>query len=118
MRIFRVLLSLLLSVAIPAFGYAGSKIMTSPCHTDMPGVTQLVGADAAEHADCCHEPEHSGQTGDPCKSGDACHAGHVLQHVAATSHPIPVTRSEALQVDEPVHLGLTAGFVWRPPRLL
>jgi hypothetical protein len=118
MRIFRVLLSLLLSLAVPAFGNAGSKIAASPCRTEMPGVAQMVSADTAQHADCCHEPARSSQTGEPCKSGDQCHGGHALQHVAAMSHSIPATRSDAVRVEEPVHLGLTARFVWRPPRLL
>ena len=118
-RTVRVFLLLLLSLAIPVYGYAGMGALERPCPM-APSMTQHAasghGTEADAPAPCCDDAELMADTDHPpCKFGQDC-GGAGLAWLVPNS-------SLRLQVPQPVLHHFQANLplephrsqVWRPP---
>lgn len=111
-RYLRCCLIFLISLALPLSGMAGNQAPTEPCPMKTPGMAMM--GDMGK--DCCHDMNSPSDHGKPCKPGQECKSGSLLQ----VSFVKPATR-----LSSPLVLSLFSDFlptqspsgVWRPPRV-
>lgn len=118
-RTVRVFLLLLLSLAIPVYGYAGMGALESPCSM-APSITQHAasGHDTATdaHALCCDDAEWMADTDHPpCKAGQECGGGGHSWLVATASLRLQAPQRVLHPVQADLALEADRSRVWRPP---
>ncbi|MFL1494647.1 hypothetical protein [Pseudomonas antarctica] len=107
----RFCLIFLISLALPHSGMAGVQAATEPCPMKTMGMAMMDGMGQ----DCCHDMKSPTEHGKPCKPGQECKTGGMLQ--VSIIKP-PITLSSPLVLPFPSHFPLvqTPSGVWRPPR--
>ena len=110
-RYLRFCLILMLSLALPLSGMAGVQAAAEACPMKMSGMTMMDDMGM----DCCNDAKSPSEHGKPCKPGQECKTGGMLQ-VSVIKPGVtlssPVTRpSPADFAPEQALCG-----VWRPPR--
>ncbi|MDY7562584.1 hypothetical protein QN382_21280 [Pseudomonas sp. 10B1] len=110
-RYLRFCLIFLISLALPLSGMAGVQASTEPCPMKTIGMAMMDGMGQ----DCCHDMKSPTDSGKPCKPGQECKTGGMLQ--VSIIKP-PLTLSSPLVVSFSSHFLLvqTSSGVWRPPR--
>lgn len=114
MRIFRLFMILLLSFALPFYGYAGFGVGVEQCpmHTSSEAMTEVM----MECCDCCEDMQTTSKTGKACKFGQACKPSSVYQmpalQTSLAQQPIAVSLN-FYNSSPPV--SYDAAGVWRPP---
>jgi hypothetical protein len=111
-RYLRFCLIFLISLALPLSGMAGAQAPAEPCPMKTMGMAMI---DDMNH-DCCQDMKSASEHGKPCKPGQECKTGGMLEVII--SKP-PVTLSS------PVVVSFFSNFfrttppsgVWRPPRV-
>ncbi|TVT83936.1 hypothetical protein [Pseudomonas sp. H3(2019)] len=111
-RYLRCCLIFLISLALPLSGMAGIQAPTEPCPMKTTGMAMM--SDMGQ--DCCNDMKSPTDHGKPCKPGQECKTGGMLQVLIIK----PATRLSSPQV-----LSLFSDFlpaqtpsgVWRPPRV-
>ena len=116
MKLSRAFVLLLLSLAVPTYGFASLGASHKPCPMQMHGMAHPAPADAADGMDCCVDLETFAKTGNPCKAGQDCHAGQMAPLPTAARAPLPASESAALPWAALAPIGLTGDAFWRPPR--
>lgn len=115
---------LLLCLAIPLQAMATAGAPRCPCPMTAPSDTSVeVGVNAeggvavadADADDCCNDAETAARTGQPCKSGQECHApvlaladAAVIEVDTFASAPTDPRAADRNPVGRPA-------VVWRPP---
>ncbi|KAA0979543.1 hypothetical protein [Pseudomonas sp. ANT_J28] len=111
-RYLRCCLIFLISLALPLSGMAGVQAPTEPCPMKTMGMAMMDGMGQ----DCCHDMKSPTEHGKPCKPGQECKSGSLLQvsivkHSTRFSSPLVLSLfSDFLPVHAP-------SGVWRPPRI-
>lgn len=106
----RLCLILLISLALPLSGMAGVAVPVEPCPMKTSGMT-MVGDMGQE---CCHDMAGASDHGKPCKPGQECKSGSLLQVlVVRTSPPLPTLLADSFTSD--FLPAKTPSGVWRPP---
>ncbi|EJM76087.1 hypothetical protein DOZ80_28990 [Pseudomonas fluorescens] len=111
-RYLRFFLIFVISLALPLSGMAGVQAPTEPCPMKTMGMAMMDDMGM----DCCNDMKSPTEHGKPCKPGQECKTGGMLQ--VSISKP-------AVTVFSPVVLSLisdsvpvsTPSGVWRPPRV-
>lgn len=111
-RYLRFCLIFLISLALPLSGMAGIQVSTEPCPMEGVGMTMMddVGAD------CCQDQKSLSEHGKPCKPGQECKAGGMLQ-VSVIKTPVIVSHSVVISSSSDFSPVPTPSGVWRPPRV-
>ncbi|MEB0170462.1 hypothetical protein, partial [Pseudomonas sp. CCC4.4] len=65
----------LISLALPLSGMAGVQASTEPCPMKTIGMAMMDGMGQ----DCCHDMKSPTDSGKPCKPGQECKTGGMLQ---------------------------------------
>jgi hypothetical protein len=110
-RYLRCCLIFLISLALPLNGMAGVQAPTEPCPMKTTGMAMI--GDMGQ--DCCHDMKSPSDQGKPCKPGQECKTGGMLQvsiiklPVSLPSPVVPSFPSDFLPAQAP-------SGVWRPPR--
>lgn len=111
-RYLRFCLIFLISLALPLSGMAGVQPPTEPCPMKTMGMAMMDDMGM----DCCNDMKSPTEHGKPCKLGQECKTGGMLQ--VSILKPL-------LTVFSPVVLSFfsdslpeqTPSGVWRPPRV-
>jgi hypothetical protein len=111
-RYLRCCLIFLFALALPLSGMASFQAPIEPCPMKAAGVAMT--GDMGQ--DCCYDIKSPSDHSKPCKPGQGCKSGSVLQVLIVK----PVTR-----FTRPMRLFLFSDFlptytpsgVWRPPRI-
>lgn len=117
MRHLRQLLFVLLSLAIPAQGFAQFVQQQTPCP-----MTQEVldlSADMGLMHDCCNDPETAAKTGQPCKTVQPCPSpGQFLPF--AGIEVLPQERAASVRFPQLADtlFSFDPAATWRPPAQL
>ena len=110
-RYLRFCLIFLISLALPLNGMAGVSAPAEPCPMKTMGMSMM--GDMGK--DCCQDMSTPSEHGKPCKPGQECKTGGMLQ-VSIVKPPVtlfsPVIATFFVNV-LPVQ---TPSGVWRPPR--
>jgi hypothetical protein len=110
-RYVRFCLIFLISLALPLSGMAGVQAPTEPCPMKTMGMAMMDGMGQ----DCCHDMKSPTEHGKPCKPGQECKTGGMLQ--VSIIKP-PVTLSSPSCCPSPaIPIVQTPSGVWRPPRI-
>lgn len=111
-RYLRFCIIFMISLALPLNGMAGVQAPTEPCPMKMMGMAMMDDMGM----DCCNDMKSPSEHGKPCKPGQECKTGGMLQ-VSIFTPPVtvfsPVVNSffsDSLPVQTP-------SGVWRPPRV-
>lgn len=111
-RYLRFCIIFMISLALPLSGMAGVRAPTQPCPMKAMGMAMMDDMGM----DCCNDMKTASEHGKPCKSGQECKSGGMLQ-VSIFKPPVTVFSpvllsffSESLPVQTP-------SGVWRPPRV-
>ncbi|MBI3283872.1 MAG: hypothetical protein HYZ65_03345 [Burkholderiales bacterium] len=115
MPYLRIVFALLLSLALPLYGYAGLAALPCAMASDMNSSAQLTPSAAHQKHACCPAPESTGKSAKTCKAGSQCKAGSPLPALPAAT-PMPVTTLRILAA----HYGVfsyarNVASIWRPP---
>jgi hypothetical protein len=111
-RYLRFCLIFLISLALPLSGMAGVPASTEPCPMKTMGMAMMDGMGM----DCCNDMKSPSEHGKPCKPGQECKTGGLLQvslfkPSATVFSPVVLSFfSDSLTVQTP-------SGVWRPPRV-
>lgn len=108
-RWLRQTLLILLSITLPAYGWASIAI-ASPCPMQMDHSSMKSGT-------CCEDTGHAGSD-NPCKTGQECQTGALYQAVTAVSMPVVPQSTLVISPAETQHIAAAPAAVWRPPRSL
>lgn len=116
MKLLRFMLAVLLSMAIPAGGFAAVPVCA--CPVQMQDEASVTDADTSpEMADCCKHAGSKSSPDKPCKSGQSCGVGGVFIALPAQFHfSAPVGRIMLTHYLSPLFIGQTAS-IWHPPWL-
>jgi hypothetical protein len=111
-RSLRYFIIFMISLALPLSGMAGVQAPTEPCPMKTMGMAMMDDMGM----DCCNDMKSPAEHGKPCKPGQECKTGGMLQ--VSIIKP-PVTRSSPVVLSFfsdslPVQ---TPSGVWRPPRV-
>ncbi|MGY4816792.1 hypothetical protein ACVNP3_12735 [Pseudomonas chlororaphis subsp. piscium] len=107
----RFCLVLLISLALPLSGMAGVQAPTEPCPMKTMGMAMMDDMGM----DCCNDMKSPVEHGKPCKPGQECKTGGMLQvsilkPAVTPTHPVVLSfSSDFLPAQKP-------SGVWRPPR--
>ncbi|WMJ02448.1 hypothetical protein RBU55_13060 [Pseudomonas chlororaphis subsp. aurantiaca] len=107
----RFCLVLLISLALPLSGMAGIQAPTEPCPMKTMGMAMMDDMGM----DCCNDMKSPVEHGKPCKPGQECKTGGMLQvsilkPAVTPTHPVVLSfSSDFLPAQKP-------SGVWRPPR--
>ncbi|AIC19662.1 MULTISPECIES: hypothetical protein [Pseudomonas] len=110
-RYLRFCLVFLISLALPLSGMAGVQAPTEPCPMKTQGMAMMDDMGM----DCCNDMKSPVEHGKPCKPGQECKTGGMLQvsivkPAVTLSHPVVLFFSSYfLPAQSP-------SGVWRPPR--
>ncbi|MGA9164532.1 MAG: hypothetical protein WBZ31_08720 [Thiobacillus sp.] len=117
MRLFRLVLMLVLSVAIPLHGFAAVPPCACPMQTQGE-VPIMAAAPSPEMADCCKHSDSRPPSDKPCKCGQSCGVnGIFLALPAALNFPVLASCVTQPHTRSPLFVGQAAS-IWHPPRLL
>ncbi|MCO6057848.1 hypothetical protein NG726_14360 [Pseudomonas sp. MOB-449] len=103
-------LILLISLALPLSGMAGMMPPAEPCPMMASGMAMV---DGQEH-DCCSDKASAFEHGKPCKPGQECKSGSLLQ-VPAIKAPVRLSSPLAVSLAGGFLPSRTPASVWRPP---
>ncbi|MDP2371708.1 hypothetical protein [Rhodoferax sp.] len=114
MRSLRILLLCLLSLVIPAYGYAALGTAALPCPMTQHHAT---GDAASAHggADCCDDADATAATGQPCKMGQDCPTGGLAWLLPKGSLAVQVTQPTVHRFHTEVRIEPAQSNIWRPP---
>lgn len=122
MKLLRLILVLVLSLAIPFAASGGERAgdVRKPCPMQHSASPEM----PAEH-DCCQSnmtedsADKAQQQSSSCKPGQECKVGAAYPSVAApaAAHPLAVSQAVATFYDSSLPVRAPSG-VWRPPRWL
>ena len=110
-RYLRFCLIFLISLALPLSGMAGVQASTEPCPMKTMGIAMMDGMGQ----DCCHDMKSTAEHGKPCKSGQECKTGGMLQ-VSIIKPPITLSSPIVPPFSSHFPLVQTPSGLWRPPR--
>jgi len=111
-RYLRLCLIFLISLALPFSGMAGVQAPTEPCPMKTKGMAMMDGMGQ----DCCHDMKSPTEHGKPCKPGQECKTGGMLQ-VSIIKPPVTLSSPLAASISIDSHPVQTPSGVWRPPRI-
>ncbi|HGM5549862.1 hypothetical protein [Pseudomonas moraviensis] len=111
-RYLRLYLIFLISLALPFSGMAGVQAPTEPCPMQTMGMAMMDGMGQ----DCCHDMKSPTEHGKPCKPGQECKTGGMLQ-VSIIKPPVTLSSPLAASISIDSHPVQTPPGVWRPPRI-
>ncbi|POA35606.1 MULTISPECIES: hypothetical protein [unclassified Pseudomonas] len=111
-RYLRFCLIFLISLALPLSGMAGVQASTEPCPMKTMGMAMMDGMGQ----DCCHDMKSPVEHGKPCKPGQECKTGGMLQ-VSIIKPPVTLFSPVALSFSSDFLPVQTPSGVWRPPRV-
>ncbi|MBH9577064.1 hypothetical protein [Inhella proteolytica] len=114
MKLLRLLVLLLVSLAVPAYGWAGLR-PTAPCPMEM-APQAAMQADAHEahcppDMDCCGDPLAA-----HCQPGQDCHPASVLAPQSDSAWPAPAPQRGVVALACQGHAGPQSAPPLRPPR--
>lgn len=111
-RYIRCCLIFLVSLALPLSGMAGIEAPTEPCPMKTMGMAMMDDMGM----DCCNDMKSPTEHGKPCKPGQECKTGGMLQ-VSIVKPPVTLLSPVVLAFSsDSVPLSTPSG-VWRPPRV-
>jgi hypothetical protein len=110
-RLLRIVLLLLLSVALPLQVAVGARAEL-PCPMHAAG-TAMDGAGDAAVPDCCDDADTRGGTA--CKTGADCQPGSMPLAAPAPVGRPPMGKAVLSLRDPPPRATATAADIWRPP---
>ncbi|WP_137889013.1 hypothetical protein [Pseudomonas sp. 2FE] len=116
-RYLRFCLIALISLALPLSGMAGLAAATEPCPMKSAGMAKMApetSTDAGQ--DCCQGMGSSSDHGKPCKPGQECKTGSLLQ-VSIVKHPVRLASPIVLSLSSDFLPAQAPSGVWRPPRV-
>ncbi|MCU1748439.1 hypothetical protein [Pseudomonas sp. 6D_7.1_Bac1] len=108
----RLFLVLLISFALPLSAMAGVAAPTEPCPMTSMGMAMMAGMDQG----CCHDMDKASNHGNPCKPGQECKSGGILQ-VSMIKPATPRFSTLSISVSSDFLPARTLSGVWRPPRV-
>lgn len=112
MRFTRFLLILVLSFALPIHGFAAlAAVPCCPLQQDQDAASMQTGQG------CCHQGDPAGHSDTPCKCGQMCKTGKLLQAAVAPSAFFPPGLWQPMPQSTTLAISRDASGVWRPPRL-
>lgn len=111
-RYLRLCLIYLISLALPLSGMAGLAAATEPCPMKTAGMAKM----AKMGLNCCHDMNSSSDHGKPCKPGQECKTGSMLQ-VSIVKLPIMLPSPLVLSFSSDFLPDQAPSGVWRPPRV-
>ncbi|MDH1932803.1 hypothetical protein [Pseudomonas sp. GD03696] len=109
-RYLRCCLIFLISLALPLSGMAGIQAPTEPCPMEMARMAMMddIGPD------CCHDMKSLSDHGKPCKPGQECKTGGMLQ-VSIIKPPLALSSPVLASVFVDSLPAQPPSAVWRPP---
>jgi hypothetical protein len=110
-RYLRLCLIFLISLTLPLTGMAGVQAPTEPCPMKTTGMVMM----ADMGMDCCNDMKSSADHSKPCKSGQECKNGSIVEVLAFRPPASPLTAVMGFVVSDSAPVGTSSG-VWRPPR--
>ena len=110
-RYLRCCLIFLISLALPLSGMAGIQAPTEPCPMKTMGMAMM--GDMGQ--DCCNDMKSPSEHGKPCKSGQECKTGGMLQ-VSIIKLPVSLPNPVVPSFFSDFLPAQTPSGVWRPPR--
>ncbi|WIE47529.1 hypothetical protein [Pseudomonas sp. GM17] len=111
-RYLRFCLVFLISLALPLSGMAGAQAPTEPCPMKSMGMAMMDGMGM----DCCNDLKSPVEHGKPCKPGQECKTGGMLQ-VSIVKPPVTVSGPVVLSIPNDFLPAQSPSGVWRPPRV-
>lgn len=110
-RYLRHFLILFLSLTLPLMGMASQQVSGMPCPMKEAGMSVM--GDMGK--DCCKDMAGAADHGSPCKPGQECKTGGMLQ-VTLVKPPVTVSGSPVIVFFKDFLPFSTPSGVWRPPR--
>jgi len=111
-RYLRLCLIFMISLALPLSGMAGVQAPTEPCPMKSMGMAMMDDMGM----DCCNDMKSPTEHGKPCKSGQECKTGGMLQ-VTILKPPVTVFSPVVVSYPSDSLPVQTPSGVWRPPRV-
>ena len=111
-RCLRFFLIFVISLALPLSGMAGVQAPTEPCPMKTMGMAMMDDMGM----DCCNDMKSPSEHGKPCKPGQECKTGGMLQ-VSILKPPVTVFSSVVVSFFRDSLPVQTPAGVWRPPRV-
>ncbi|MCB2254145.1 hypothetical protein KTQ74_19710 [Pseudomonas chlororaphis] len=110
-RYLRCCLVLLISLALPLSGMAGVPAPAEPCPMKSMDMAMMDGMGM----DCCNDLKSPVEHGKPCKPGQECKTGGMLQ-VSIGKPAVTLFSPVVLSFSSVFLPAQTPSGVWRPPR--
>ena len=110
-RYLRFCLIFMISLALPLSGMAGIQAPTEPCPMKMAGMAMMDDMGM----DCCNDMKSPSEHGKPCKPGQECKTGGMLQ-ISIIKPPVTLSSPVVLSLSSDFLPAQTPSGVWRPPR--
>jgi hypothetical protein len=111
-RYLRLCLIFVISLALPLSGMAGVQAPTEPCPMKTMGMVMMDDMGM----DCCNDMKSPTEHGKPCKPGQECKTGGMLQ-VSIVKPPVTLFSPVVLAFASDSVPVPTPSGVWRPPRV-
>ncbi|WP_108219879.1 hypothetical protein [Pseudomonas sp. GV085] len=111
-RYLRFCLIFVISLALPLSGMAGVQAPTEPCPMKTMGMAMMDDMGM----DCCNDMKSPTEHGKPCKPGQECKTGGMLQ-VSIGKPPVTLFSPVVLSSSSDSMPVPTPSGVWRPPRV-
>ncbi|AWM92320.1 MULTISPECIES: hypothetical protein [unclassified Pseudomonas] len=111
-RYLRFCIIFMISLALPLSGMAGVQAPTEPCPMKTMGMAMMDDMGM----DCCNDMKSPSEHGKPCKPGQECKTGGMLQ-VSILKPPVTVFSPVVLSFFSDSLPVKTSSGVWRPPRV-
>ncbi|MGO4313925.1 hypothetical protein AB4Z35_29480 [Pseudomonas sp. KB_15] len=111
-RYLRFCLIFVISLALPLSGMAGVQAPTEPCPMKTMGMAMMDDMGM----DCCNDMKSPTEHGKPCKPGQECKTGGMLQ-VSISKPPVALYSPVVLSSSSDSMPVSTPSGVWRPPRV-
>ena len=111
-RYLRFCLIFVISLALPLSGMAGVQAPTEPCPMKTIGMAMMDDMGM----DCCNDMKSPTEHGKPCKPGQECKTGGMLQ-VSIVKPPVTLFSPVVLSLISDSLPVQTPSGVWRPPRV-
>ncbi|MBV7550431.1 hypothetical protein KW849_29590 [Pseudomonas sp. PDM26] len=111
-RYLRFCLIFVISLALPLSGMAGVQAPTEPCPMMKMGMAMMDDMGM----DCCNDMKSPTEHGKPCKPGQECKTGGMLQ-VSIGKPPVTLFSPVVLSSSSDSMPVPTPSGVWRPPRV-
>ncbi|MFW0754752.1 hypothetical protein ACN1C3_08355 [Pseudomonas sp. H11T01] len=111
-RYLRFCLIFMISLALPLSGMAGVQAPTEPCPMKTMGMAMMDDMGQG----CCHDMKSPSDHGKPCKPGQECKTGGMLQ-VSIIKPPVTLSSPVVLSSSSDFLPVQTPSGVWRPPRV-